>query len=72
MGFARKNKPNFFLNIQMTYLVWLLFKKIYFGGTEMWSTKELFILRMALLSFTRALTSSHQRAFYWLCKEASF
>jgi hypothetical protein len=33
MGFARKNKPNFFLNIQMTYLVWLLSEKIYFEGT---------------------------------------
>jgi hypothetical protein len=36
----------------------------------MQSTKELFILRMALSSSTRALTSSHQRAFYWLCKES--
>jgi len=29
VGFARKNKPNFFLNIQTTYLVWLLSEKIY-------------------------------------------
>jgi hypothetical protein len=33
VGFARKNKLNFFLNIQTTYLVWLLSEKIYFGGT---------------------------------------
>jgi hypothetical protein len=33
VGFARKNKPNFFLNIQTTYLVWLLSEKIYFGRT---------------------------------------
>jgi hypothetical protein len=38
VGFARKNKLNFFLNIQTIYLVWLLFEKIYFGGTEMRST----------------------------------
>nr|AND50646.1 ribosomal protein S3 [Sphagnum balticum] len=70
VGFARKNKPNFFLNIQTTYLVWLLSEKIYFGGTEMRSAEELFILRMALPSSARALTSSHQRALYWLRKES--
>jgi hypothetical protein len=33
--FSRKNKFNFFLNIQMIYLVWLLYEKIYFGKTNM-------------------------------------
>jgi hypothetical protein len=51
VGFARKNKPNFFLIIQMTYLVRLLFEKIYFVGTKMRSAKELFILCMAFPSF---------------------
>jgi hypothetical protein len=64
VGFARKIKPNFFLNIQTTYLVWFLFEKIYFRGTKMPNAKELFILPMALLSSSQALTSSHQRAFY--------
>jgi hypothetical protein len=69
VGFARKNKPNFFLNIQTIYLVWFLYEKIYFKGTEMRSTEELFILCMALLSYARTLTSSHQRALYWLHKK---
>jgi len=69
VGFTRKIKPNFFLNIQTTYLVWFLFEKIYFGGTEMQNAKELFILPMTLLSSSQALTSSHQRALYWLRKE---
>jgi hypothetical protein len=33
--FSRKNKLNFFLNIQMIYSVWLLYEKIYFGRTYM-------------------------------------
>jgi hypothetical protein len=65
-----KIKHPFFLNIQTTYLVWLLYEKIYFGGPEMWNVEKLFILRMAFPSFAWALTSSHQRAFYWLRKES--
>ncbi len=66
LGFARKNKPHFFVNIQMTYLVWLLFEKIYYEGTKMQSTEQLFILHMVLPSSTQA----HQKAFYWLHKES--
>ncbi len=51
-------------------MVWFLSEKIYFEGTEMRNAKELFILRMALPSSARALTSSHQRAIYWLRKES--
>jgi hypothetical protein len=65
-----KIKHLFFLNIETTYLVWLLFEKIYFGRTKMRSAEEFFILCMALLSSTWALTSSHQRALYWLRKES--
>jgi small subunit ribosomal protein S3 len=70
VGFARKNRPEIFPNIQTAYSVWLFSKDIHSGRTEMRSAEELLALRTALPSFARALTFPHQNALHCLRKQS--
>nr|YP_010576526.1 ribosomal protein S3 [Andreaea regularis]UZN44067.1 ribosomal protein S3 [Andreaea regularis] len=70
VGFARRNRLDFFPNIQTTYSVWLFSEKIGSERTEMRSAEELLALRGTLSSSARALTFPHQKALYCLRKHS--